>query len=160
MVSRIAWPDNIPVFSIYIWRKNFSHSAYKKSEAKMAEIDVALKVVNSFNTIFPVNSSLVNSFNTIFPVNSSLFWRIVLLNKLSVHKIVKLFFTCQNTTFRHTPGDSFQLRVNRADRNNRKGTGTDVQIGHKNLWIEGYCRWKLSSGVAVSESQVRFLSGI
>jgi hypothetical protein len=25
--------------SIYIWSKNFSHSAYQKSEAKMAEID-------------------------------------------------------------------------------------------------------------------------
>jgi hypothetical protein len=25
---------------IYIWSKNFSHSAYEKSEAKMAAIDV------------------------------------------------------------------------------------------------------------------------
>ena len=29
-----------PVSSIYIWNKNFSHSAYEKSEAKMAAIDV------------------------------------------------------------------------------------------------------------------------
>jgi hypothetical protein len=27
------------VIYIYIWSKNFSHSAYEKSEAKMAEID-------------------------------------------------------------------------------------------------------------------------
>jgi hypothetical protein len=28
------------VSSVYIWSKNFSHSAYEKSEAKMAAIDV------------------------------------------------------------------------------------------------------------------------
>ena len=30
----------IPVSSIYVWSENFSHSAYEKSESKMAEIDV------------------------------------------------------------------------------------------------------------------------
>jgi hypothetical protein len=29
-----------PVSSIYNWSKNFSHSPYEKSEAKMAAIDV------------------------------------------------------------------------------------------------------------------------
>jgi hypothetical protein len=44
-----------PVISVYICSENFSHSAYGKREAKMAEIDVqiAMKVVNSFNTISP-----------------------------------------------------------------------------------------------------------
>jgi hypothetical protein len=31
-----------PVISIYIWSKNFSHSAYEKGEAKMAEIEGAI----------------------------------------------------------------------------------------------------------------------
>jgi hypothetical protein len=34
-----SWAVNSDL-SIYIWSKNFSHSAYEKSEAKMAAIDV------------------------------------------------------------------------------------------------------------------------
>jgi hypothetical protein len=40
----------LPVSSIYIWSKNFSHLAYEKSEAKMAAIDVDVKIRN-FGTL-------------------------------------------------------------------------------------------------------------
>jgi hypothetical protein len=42
LVRALLPPESqlLPVSSIYIWSKNFSHSVNEKSEAKMAAIDV------------------------------------------------------------------------------------------------------------------------
>ena len=40
LVINVQMRIHIPVSSIYIWSKNFSHSVNEKSEAKMAAIDV------------------------------------------------------------------------------------------------------------------------
>ena len=40
----VSATDVDTVSSIHIWRENFSHSAYVKSEAKMADIDVKIEV--------------------------------------------------------------------------------------------------------------------
>jgi hypothetical protein len=69
---------------IYIWSENFSHAVYEKSETKMAAIDIqiALKVVNIFNTISP---QLIPW--TVSPI------------KLSVHKTILLFFKSKSKYF-------------------------------------------------------------
>ena len=61
---------------------------------------------------------VVNSFNTIPHSNSSFFFNLS-LNKLSVHKTIHVMsFRCQNTKYEIS---ACQLRVNRADKNNRTG---------------------------------------
>ena len=68
------------VSSIYIWSKNFSHSAYVKSEAKDG------------GHSRPKSMKILNSFHSIFLPNITFFWRIVSLNMLSVHKTIVFFF--------------------------------------------------------------------
>ncbi len=55
-VIHIYWTDSrvVPVSSIYIWSKNFSHSAYVKSEAKDGG-PKSMKILNSFHSIFLPN---------------------------------------------------------------------------------------------------------
>jgi hypothetical protein len=75
--------EYMPVSSIYIWSKNFSHSAYEKRWSQDGGHyhwrPIAMKVIKIFNTIY---LQLIPT----SPANS------VSLNKLSVHKTVVLFF--------------------------------------------------------------------
>ena len=56
----IPFPGKIwPVSSIYIWSKNFSHSAHVKSEAKDGGHwrPKSMKILNSFHSIFLPNTT-------------------------------------------------------------------------------------------------------